>query len=440
MTVPFRSKPENATLDAHAFAPLDDIWEYTAIPVLDVSEHLDDGTPICGQFTYADGMAALKRLGLEPLTAYDLETLHDLATRGECIELPAFTSTATAETSLAWRKVSDAANRANMMRMGWKPGMRVSNFGKGWVAGAPAGRAWLMGWWVPRVEAYGITERKGPGFIQPRPMPGSHGAHGANDHCDDGTCLWGKRRRSDTATKPPSGSVVGSVVDAVRSAASQAADVLRGLLASDGAWVARGPHELPDRLTPGTPSEVYAALRRAWVAQLGTEPKRASLLILCAQWALETGWGKSCHGWNLGNVKGKPDGSDGRSWAFFACNEILPVGMARNYVARAGQRRDGNGPSAVITRATATAATVWFYPPHPGCCFRAYATLDEGAADYLGLLRKRFASAWPAVVAGDPAAFGRALKAAHYYTADEAEYTRGLVSIVRTLDGRIGQN
>ena len=112
MTVPFRSKPENAALDAHAFAPLDEIWEYTAIPVLDMSEHLDDGTPICGQFTYADGMAALKRLGLEPLTAYDLETLHDLATRGECIELPAFTSTATAETSLAWRKVSDAANRA----------------------------------------------------------------------------------------------------------------------------------------------------------------------------------------------------------------------------------------------------------------------------------------------------------------------------------------
>ena len=140
MTEHFRSKPENATLDAHAFAPLDDIWEYTAIPVLDMSEHLDDGTPICGQFTYADGMAALKRLGLEPLTTYDVETLHDLATRGQCIELPAFTSTATAETSLAWRKVSDKANRDNMLRLGWKPGMRVCNFGKGWIAGAPAGR------------------------------------------------------------------------------------------------------------------------------------------------------------------------------------------------------------------------------------------------------------------------------------------------------------
>lgn len=235
MTEHFRSKPENATLDAHAFAPLDDIWEYTAIPVLDMSEHLDDGTPICGQFTYADGMAALKRLGLEPLTTYDVETLHDLATRGQCIELPAFTSTATAETSLAWRKVSDKANRDNMLRLGWKPGMRVCNFGKGWIAGAPAGRAWLMGWWVPRVEAYGITERHGPGFIQPRPMPGSAGRHSAHDQADDGTNLWGKRRRSDTATNPPSGSVVGSVVSAVASAAAQAADVLRGLLASNGA-------------------------------------------------------------------------------------------------------------------------------------------------------------------------------------------------------------
>lgn len=281
MTEHFRSKPENATLDAHAFAPLDDIWEYTAIPVLDMSEHLDDGTPICGQFTYADGMAALKRLGLEPLTTYDVETLHDLATRGQCIELPAFTSTATAETSLAWRKVSDKANRDNMLRLGWKPGMRVCNFGKGWIAGAPAGRAWLMGWWVPRVEAYGITERHGPGFIQPRPMPGSQGRHGAHDQADDGTNLWGKRRRSDTATNPPSGSVVGSVVSAVASAAAQAADVLRGLLASDGAGDARPAGQAPHGWHIAV-WEVVESARRAgtWRDAAGYEPQPGDAVIL----------------------------------------------------------------------------------------------------------------------------------------------------------------
>lgn len=202
MSKPFRSKPENAVLDPHAFAPLDDDWEYTAIPVLDRSEVLSDGvTPICFQGTQADGFVALERLGLEPLTADDVEHLHALAQIGEAIELPAFVGTPIAETTLEARRISDEANRAAMLRLGWTPGRAVANFGKGWIAGAPPGRAWLMGWWVKDVGKYG-NDIHGPGFIQPRPLPGSKGRHGANDQADDGTNLWGKRRRARTDRAP----------------------------------------------------------------------------------------------------------------------------------------------------------------------------------------------------------------------------------------------
>lgn len=187
---------------------------------------------------------------------------------------------------------------------------------------------------------------------------------------------------------------------------------------------------IPAARTPVKVQEVYAALREVWVERLGAEPTRESLLVLCAQWAFETGRGKSMWNFNLGNQKGRPGGSDGRSWTFFACNEILSASAADRNVAAANVRADGKGQDAVITKSLVNGLKeVWFYPNNPVCCFRAYRSLDEGARDYFDLLRKRFASAWPAVEAGDPAAFSRLLKKANYYTADEGHYTRSLVSI-----------
>jgi hypothetical protein len=153
----------------------------------------------------------------------------------------------------------------------------------------------------------------------------------------------------------------------------------------------------PDALTRASVPEVYAALRSAWDALFGEIPARESLLVLLAQWALETGRGKSMHCYNLGNIKHVP--GDGRDFTYFRCNEII------------------NGKE------------VWFDPPHPACCFRAYPTLEAGAADYLALLQRRFSKAWPAVLAGDPAEFSHQLKVSRYYTADEKLYTKSVVSL-----------
>ena len=195
---------------------------------------------------------------------------------------------------------------------------------------------------------------------------------------------------------------------------------------------------LPAKRTKVTPEELYAAL-----ARLAPELSRDALLVLLGHWGLETGDGAGCWGYNLGNVKGRPGGSDGRSWQFFACNEILAPSAANAIVARAGDREprrseddpaafgrpefDKVSKSAVTTSTTANGQVVlWAFPPHPVCCFRAFRTLEDGAKDYLEILKKQFGSSWPFVIAGDTAGFSHALKLKGYYTADESHYTKAL--------------
>jgi peptidoglycan hydrolase-like protein with peptidoglycan-binding domain len=246
----FRSRPEDCILDEDGLAPLDadGDWEYTAVPVLDRSQHLTDGvTPICAQTNYRDGLIALPELGLEMLTPDDVELLHILSTRGLCIELPAFTNTATAETSLFHRIKSDEGNRANAKRLGWRPGMRLCNWGKGSVAGAPPGRMWIMGWHVPNLAAYSPPpppgqkgHRSGPGYVQPRPAPGSQGAHDWISQADDGTNLWGKRRRNGGV-----GRRIHSFGAAIVAGASEIASMLGGHPLSPPAPQSQGGHPLP---------------------------------------------------------------------------------------------------------------------------------------------------------------------------------------------------
>ena len=162
--------------------------------------------------------------------------------------------------------------------------------------------------------------------------------------------------------------------------------------------------EVADRLTPFSRQELLDALAAAWPVVVGSPCTNAdSLRVLAAQVCLETGNGKSCHCNNLGNIKAKVGG--GYDWTFFRCNEII------------------NGK------------VVWFEPPNPACCFRAYETLRAGVVDYLALLyaSANFRRAWPAVVAGDPAQFCHLLRQASYYTADEGQYTRAVVSIFGDL-------
>jgi hypothetical protein len=167
------------------------------------------------------------------------------------------------------------------------------------------------------------------------------------------------------------------------------------------------------------------ALWRAWVTLFHEVPKKESIWLLMAQVALETGWMDHCKCYNLGNVKSRE--GDGFDYCYFACNEILPKAIAEKY---ASQSPD----TAKITQyRTDGKAIIWFYPDHPGCRFRAFHSLTEGAIDHINLVHKRFSKAWPAVLSGDPKTYCSQLKSQGYFTADLETYTSSVSSIFSDL-------
>lgn len=168
--------------------------------------------------------------------------------------------------------------------------------------------------------------------------------------------------------------------------------------------------QLPAVITKIEPAALFAALRDAWIAQMGAPPARASLLVLIAQWALETGWGRACYCWNLGNVRHAV--GDGRAYCLIPCSEVIE---GKEYK---------------------------YDPTHPEdakhCMFRAFETLEAGTADYLATIWKNFDKAWPAVVKGDPAGYAVLLKAQGYFTANLSLYEKALVALFAKLDKELG--
>lgn len=73
--------------------------------------------------------------------------------------------------SIDWARIHDLRARQKLADWDLRP---VLNMGKWWVAGAPSGRSWLMGW------------HDGKRWIQPQPAIGSRGPHN-DQHTDYGT-------------------------------------------------------------------------------------------------------------------------------------------------------------------------------------------------------------------------------------------------------------
>jgi hypothetical protein len=183
--------------------------------------------------------------------------------------------------------------------------------------------------------------------------------------------------------------------------------------------------------TPVTSLEMLDALAKA-APELG----RPSLLLLLGHSALETGKWAAMWNHNIGNAKGTPGGQG--HWTFLPfCDEYLKPAHAASLIAKARPRTDGkSGPDAVLGGKTQADGDVQvlFYPSNPADCFRAFESLEEGVADHLQLLRRRFASAWRFVEAGDVLAFCRALGASNYFTAAIEPYAKAVADWVERLD------
>ncbi len=145
--------------------------------------------------------------------------------------------------------------------------------------------------------------------------------------------------------------------------------------------------------TPVTRAELRAAIGRALERTSGTKADAQLVDVLTAQASLETASGASMYNFNFGGIKGHaPDGGI----ASLRTHEVL-------------------GGKEVVVRDG----------------FRAYASLDDGARDYVSTMKSRFGSAVDAASHGDVAGFAAALKRSGYYTASQADYTRGLTSLMQ---------
>lgn len=180
----------------------------------------------------------------------------------------------------------------------------------------------------------------------------------------------------------------------------------------------------PDVLTPQTFEEAAEAMKAAL-------PKGASdsvLALALGKTALETGRWKSTHCWNLGNVKAGDDYVG--MFTAFACGEELKEGSCWF---------EPDGTIKNLTKGTTTKPQSFDVPPgHPTTRFRAYANRFDGAFEYVDFVQTgRYAQAWLALLAGDAAGYVHQLKLKGYFTAAEAPYVAGVVSLQKEFVGRL---
>ncbi len=202
---------------------------------------------------------------------------------------------------------------------------------------------------------------------------------------------------------------------------------------------------VPAVLTPYTINEVLETVVDILEeVDPGTTSKNEALVHL-AHTALECARWQLAYNNNFGNVKATP-GSD-RDYCYFTCTEVLLPAAALKYVATASLREDGKGLNAEITnkkvykQADGTEVEKWtvrFWPTHPACCFRSLSTLKEGMLDHFNFLRQpRFAKAWAAADAGNPALFVQEIYNQRYFTADLAGYKAAVVSIFNEFSKKL---
>ena len=160
--------------------------------------------------------------------------------------------------------------------------------------------------------------------------------------------------------------------------------------------------EVEPRRTQVSQREIRDAIARAHTKVTGRAPSAPTLDVLTAQASLETASGGRMYNFNFGGIKGHgPSGETAR----LRTHEVLS--------GKDVEIRDG---------------------------FRAYRTIDDGATDYVRLMRDRFPGAMAQAERGDVDGFARALKQSNYYTADEKAYAIGLRSLIGGASGASGHS
>lgn len=176
-------------------------------------------------------------------------------------------------------------------------------------------------------------------------------------------------------------------------------DVLRG--PSDRApRIGQTSTQVAATATPISVSDMWQVMSAGFAAQTGMLPSTEQLSVVMAQWMLETNSGAQMIQWNVGNIKHVS--GDGQNYATYQTSEC-----------------QGSGTNCSNQSAS----------------FVAYSSLADGVNAYFSLFfgGGRYASAWPAVMAGDVSAFATLLRAEGYYTASESSYAQGMQARITQL-------
>jgi hypothetical protein len=156
--------------------------------------------------------------------------------------------------------------------------------------------------------------------------------------------------------------------------------------------------KVPTVRTSFSVEDLTKSLIKAWYNIYNNYPEKDNIAVIISQWSLETGVGKECWNYNIGNIKAKDDP-----------NTVI------KYCALNGVWEVENGKKVLIPESS------------PSAWFRAFDNLDDGVLFYINFLKNnRYKKAWTAVESGDPETFAQLLKCAEYYTAPESQYAAGL--------------
>lgn len=161
-------------------------------------------------------------------------------------------------------------------------------------------------------------------------------------------------------------------------------------IAAIGAMNAATALAVPPTRTPVSRADLRAAIGRAYLRVTGNSASSNLLDNLTAQASLETGGGTQMYNYNFGGIKGSsPTGQTAQCFT----HEVV------------------GGKEISVKQG-----------------FRAYGSIDEGAEDYVHVLRKNFGVALGKAELADVGGFAHALKQAGYYTASETDYANALRS------------
>lgn len=149
-----------------------------------------------------------------------------------------------------------------------------------------------------------------------------------------------------------------------------------------------------------TEVDIVHSIKQAYHILFGYDVSLDTLSILCAQIFLETGRGKSCYNFNLGNVKRTKN----HKWTWFKCGERIN-GIYQNFI-----------------------------PPHYQTHFAAYDSLTDAAVEHLKFLNKpRYQASLQEANCGNPEAYCEQLHKAGYYTATVEQYKKALVPLFEEI-------